>query len=155
MTNIAKGKKTFAFAAVALLVATAIAVPSAYAFYYARGDAAEESTAQGAIPVIVTVDETAISGGVHSSLVMVPSDCTSEEALTVAIISSEAQNDIEAIHDYDYESVADYLAGKTYTVPPYTADAPEVGTHTTEDTEGTSEIITLDRYYRVVVTVTA
>ncbi len=154
MTNVAKGKKGLAFAVVALLSA-AIAVPSANALYYAQGPAAEASAAKGAMEIVLTVDETATGNGVYSALVMVPNGCTAEEALEVGIISSESQSGLDAIHDYSYQSVKDYLAGQSYTITVYPADSQKVGTHATYDGNGTTGNVQLDRFDRLVVTVTA
>lgn len=62
----------------------------------------------------MVVDETAVGGDVHSDLMFVPAGSTADVVLTEGIISSENQNGLDAIHNYDVQSVADYLAANGY-----------------------------------------
>ena len=64
--------------------------------------------------VFMVVDETAVGGDVHSDLMFVPAGSTADVVLTEGIISSENQNGLDAIHNYDVQSVADYLAANGY-----------------------------------------
>ena len=69
-------------------------------------------------------------------------------------MSSENQNGLEAIHNYDATSLADYLAGKQYTATVYAAEAQKPGTQTTHDGQGTTgEDTQLNRYDNVVIKV--
>jgi hypothetical protein len=98
------------------------AIP-AYAFYYVHDDSVSESnTGRGAYEVFVIVDETAVGGSITSDLMFVPAGSTAEEALDEAIKSSENQNGLDNIHNYDVDSMADYLKAKGYK---YTIDVYE------------------------------
>ena len=69
-------------------------------------------------------------------------------------MSSENQNGIDAIHNYDVTSLKDYLSGKQYTCTVYAAESQKSGTQTTHDGQGTTgEDIQLNRYDNVVITV--
>lgn len=108
MTNAAFGKKVLAIAVLACLCAALIAVP-AYGFYYVHDDSVSDSSdGLGSYEVFMVVDETAVGGDVHSDLMFVPAGSTADVVLTEGIISSENQNGLDAIHNYDVQSVADY-----------------------------------------------
>lgn len=114
MTNAAFGKKVLAIAVLACLCAALIAVP-AYGFYYVHDDSVSDSSdGLGSYEVFMVVDETAVGGDVHSDLMFVPAGSTADVVLTEGIISSENQNGLDAIHNYDVQSVADYLAANGY-----------------------------------------
>ena len=114
MTNAAFGKKVLAIAVLACLCAALIAVP-AYGFYYVHDDSVSDSSdGLGSYEVFMVVDETAVGGDVHSDLRCVPAGSTADVVLTEGIISSENQNGLDAIHNYDVQSVADYLAANSY-----------------------------------------
>ena len=154
MANVIKGKRVLAAVVLACSCVFLVALP-AYALYYVHSDdAVENSTATGAIEICCTVDATAIGDGVRASLVMVPDGSTVEELLQEGIESSNSQNGIEAIHDYGYQSLADYLADKTWTATVYEAESQNPGTQTTYDSEGVVGTDTvLTRYCSVVITV--
>ena len=154
MANVAQGKKILAIAVLACIVAALIAVP-AFAFYNVHS---EENTAanngRGAEEILVTVDASAIGEGTHAGLIFVPEGSTAEACLEEGIISSNSQNGLEAIHSYGYDSLKDYLDGKTWTCTVYNAETQKPGTQTTHDktgTEGTST--SLNRYDNVVFTI--
>lgn len=124
MSNVLKSKGAIVFAIAVLLCALLVAVP-AYAFYYVHDDEVSESnTGKGAYEVFCIVDETAVGGAIKSDLMFVPAGSTAEEVLSEAIYSSENQNGLENIHNYDVQSVADYLKAKGYN---YTIDVYETG----------------------------
>lgn len=147
-------KRVLALAAAACLCASLVAAPAAYAFYYVHGEehvAAESG--KGVIEVSCTVDATAQGGGVYTDLIMVPTDATVADCLTEMIVSSENQNGLEAIHDYGYASLGDYLGDKAWTCMVYDAGSQNVGTQTTFDTEGAEgESTPLERFDSVVFT---
>ena len=170
MTNAAFGKKTLAIAVMASLCAALIAVP-AYGFYHVHDDGVSDgSQGLGAYEVFMVVDETAVGGDVHSDLMFVPAGSTADVVLTEGVISSESQNGLDAIHNYDVQSVADYLAAQGYTATISVYPTGEVQAY--QDAEGayaaTSQDVpggytspskgdgatTLDRYDNVVITVT-
>ena len=69
MTNAAFGKKVLAIAVLACLCAALIAVP-AYGFYYVHDDSVSDSSdGLGSYEVFMVVDETAVGGDVHLSLI--------------------------------------------------------------------------------------
>jgi hypothetical protein len=154
MLNVAPGKRILAIAALACLCATLVAVP-ANALYYVHG---EEGTAQtgstGVIEVCCTIDATAIDEGVRTALLVLPADSTAAACLDGAIRSGNSQNGLEAIHDYGYTGLGDYLSGKTWTCSVYGAASQGPGTQTAYDTDGTlGQDIPLSRYDSVVFTV--
>ncbi len=170
MTNAAFGKKILAILGLACLCVALIAVP-AYAFYYVHDDSVSDaSEGRGSYEVFVVVDETAVGGTVRSDLILVPAGSTADVVLTEGIISSEDQNGLDAIHNYDVQSIADYLAAGGYN---YTVNVYETGeVQAYQDAEGayasTSQNVSgaytspskgdgstvLDRYDNVVITVT-
>jgi hypothetical protein len=106
-----------------------LAVVPAYAFYYVHDeDVSDANTGMGAIEVFCIVDQTAVGGSITSDLMFVPEGSTAEEALDEAIISSENQAGVENIHNYDVESVADYIAENGYS---YSIDVYETATSNT------------------------
>lgn len=170
MTNAAFGKKVLAIAVLACLCAALIAVP-AYGFYYVHDDSVSDSSdGLGSYEVFMVVDETAVGGDVHSDLMFVPAGSTADVVLTEGIISSENQNGLDAIHNYDVQSVADYLAANSYnaeiSVYPtgeqqaykdaegaYAATSQNVSEAYTAPAKGDGSTV-LDRYDNVVITVT-
>lgn len=152
MANVSWGKKLLAIA-VACCACALIAVP-AYAFYYVHSDEGTQVESKGVYEVTCVLDETAQGGAVRSKLVFVPEGSTVKDLLNEDIVSSNSQNGLEAIHNYDFTSMADYLAGKSYTVQVYSVDDQKPGTHTTHDGQGkTGEDTQLERYSNVVITV--
>ena len=170
MTNAAFGKKVLAIAVLACLCAALIAVP-AYGFYYVHDDSVSDSSdGLGSYEVFMVVDETAVGGDVHSDLMFVPAGSTADVVLTEGIISSENQNGLDAIHNYDVQSVADYLAANGYnaeiSVYPtgdvqaykdaegaYAATSQNASEAYTAPAKGDGSTV-LDRYDNVVITVT-
>ena len=170
MTNAATGKKLLAIGAMACLCAALLAIP-AYAMYYVHDEAvSQESDALGAIEVFAVVDDTAAGGTVRSSLMFVPAGSTAQAVLAEGIVSSEDQNGLDAIHNYDVQSIGDYLSanGYSYTVEvyetaeaqahsfdegAYEADSSNVSGAYTQSPKGGEDTV-LDRYDNVVVTVT-
>lgn len=157
MVNVAKkGKRRLIICiACAAVCALLIAPTAANAFWYVHTeDNTENSTSMGVIEVLVTLDSTAQGGDVHVEEIFVPSDATVADALEEAIVASNDQNGLDAIHSYEYESFADYLADEDYTIEVYHADTQEAGTHTTYDTEatGTDVDVVLERFDSVVFT---
>ena len=148
MTNAAFGKKVLAIAVLACLCAALIAVP-AYGFYYVHDDSVSDS-----------------SDGLGSYEVF----STADVVLTEGIISSENQNGLDAIHNYDVQSVADYLAANGYNAEisvyatgeqqaykdaegAYAATSQNVSEAYTAPAKGDGSTV-LDRYDNVVITVT-
>ncbi|MCI8468474.1 MAG: hypothetical protein HFJ75_03095 [Eggerthellaceae bacterium] len=165
MTNVKLGKKHLAIAVMACLCMALIAFP-AYGFYYVHDEGVSDAAdGQGAYEIFCVVDETAIGGPVTSSLVFVPAGSTGADVLDEAIMSSENQNGLDAIHNYDVTSVAEALDGATYTVAVYnTGDSQPVDQYdvSSADVSGAyaaqskgDENTVLDRYDNVVITVTA
>ncbi len=154
MNNVAKGKRLLVAVVLACTCVALMVVP-AYALYYVHSDdAVSNSTGMGAIEVCCTVDATAIGEGVTASLVMVPEGSTVEDLLQEAIESSNIQTGLDALYDYEYTSLADYLADKTWTATVYEAGSQNPGTQTTYDSEGTEGTdVALTRYCSVVITV--
>ena len=152
MANASWGKKVLAIA-VACCACALIAVP-AYAFYYVHSDEGTQVESKGAYEITCVLDETAQGGGVHSELVFVPEGSTVKDLLNEDVISSNNQNGLKAIHNYDATSLADYLSGKQYTCTVHAAMSQKPGTHTTYDTPGTTGLDTqLERYDNVVIKV--
>ena len=170
MTNAAFGKKVLAIAVMACLCVALIAVP-AYGFYYVHDDSVSDSSSGlGAYEVFMVVDETAVGGDVHSSLMFVPAGSTADVVLSEGIISSENQNGLDAIHNYDAQSISDYLADRGYSATvsvyatgeeqtnqdadgAYAATSQNVGDVYTAPSKGDGSTV-LDRYDNVVITVT-
>lgn len=152
MANVSWGKKLLAVA-VACCACAMIAVP-AYAFYYVHSDEGVQVESKGVYEVTCVLDETAQGGAVRSELVIVPEGSTVKDLLNEDVMSSENQNGLEAIHNYDVTSLADYLAGKQYTATVHSADSQKPGTQTTHDGQGTTgESTQLNRYDNVVIKV--
>ena len=152
MVNASWGKKLLAIA-VACCACALIAVP-AYAFYYVHSDEGTQVDSQGVYEVTCVLDETAQGGAVRSELVIVPEGSTVADLLNEYVMSSNNQNDLEAIHNYDVTSLKDYLSGKQYTCTVYKAESQKPGTQTTHDGQGTTgESTQLSRYDNVVIKV--
>ena len=152
MANVSWGKKLLAIA-VACCACAMIAMP-AYAFYYVHSDEGVQVESKGVYEVTCVLDETAQGGAIRSELVIVPEGSTVKDLLNEDVMSSENQNGLEAIHNYDVTSLADYLAGKRYTATVYSADSQKPGTQTTHDGQGTTgESTQLNRYDSVVIKV--
>lgn len=165
MTNVKLGKKHLAIAVMACLCLALIAFP-AYGFYYVHDEGvSDEHSGKGVYEIFCVVDETAVGGPVTSSLMFVPEGSTAADVLDEAIVSSESQNGLEAIHNYDVTSVAEDLAGVSYTVAVYgTGDSQPVDKYDAASTNVKAgyaanpkgdENTVLDRYDNVVVTVSA
>ena len=148
-----KKKRLFAIALAVCLCAALVAAP-AYAFWYVHGEEHVADTSDtGVIEILYTVDATAIGGGVTAGQTFVHQNSTAADLLEEVILSSESQNGLEAIHDYGYSSLAEYLADQSYEVTVYSADSQEAGTHTTYDGDAlTGEDVALERYDSVVFT---
>ena len=143
MANVSWGRKLLAIA-VACCACAMIAVP-AYAFYYVHSDEGVQVESKGVYEVTCVLDETAQG---------VPEGSTVKDLLNEDVMSSENQNGLEAIHNYDATSLADYLAGKQYTATVYAAETQKPGTQTTHDGQGTTGDDTqLNRYDNVVIKV--
>ena len=153
MVNKAMGRR-FLIIAIACCVCALIAVPCAWAFYHVHSDEGAQTQSQGVYEVTCVLDETAQGGGVRSELVIVPECSTVKDLLNEDIRSSNSQNGISAIHNYDVSSLAEYLSGKNYTCTVYAADTQKPGTHTTHDGAGkTGDSTQLSRYDNVVIKV--
>lgn len=155
VTRAACKKRILAIAAAACLCAALAAAPAAYAFYYVHDEAhVNESGGTGAIEVSCTVDATAQGQGVWTGLIFVPVGSTAADCASEMLISSANVNGVEALHSYDYATLADYLADKTWTCTVYEAGSQNAGAHATYDAEGTQgDDVALERYDSVVFTV--
>ncbi len=171
MTNAATGKKYLAIAVMACLCAALIAGP-AYGFYYAHNsEGSNGAKGTGVYEVFMVVDETAVGGDVHSDLIFVPAGSTADVVLTEGIMSSEDQNGLDAIHNYDVQSVEEYLTAnnRTYTINVYETGEVQAYADSEGAYQATSQNVAdaytasskgdgsteLDRYDNVVITVTA
>jgi hypothetical protein len=147
-------KKKLACGVVAVAACAAVAVPLAYGQWYVAGNSAENSTAKGVMEVHVTVDDSAKNGHVYTKLVFVPSDATVEDVLDEMVISSNNQNGLKAIHNYDFKSIKKKVSKGDYKVTVYNAESQAAGTQTTHDGKGTAvsdySSVTLSRYDNVV-----
>lgn len=154
MANAAHGKKVLAIAVVACLCAALISTP-AFAFYYVHSESnTAASNGKGAIEVCLTVDETAIGGNVRTELTFVPEGSTAQACIDEGVVASNNYNDVDALHDYEYSSLADYLADKNWTCTVYKAGSQKPGTHTTYDSQATTgENTPVERFDSVVITV--
>ena len=110
MANAARGKRILV--AAALVGACSLVAVPAYGFYYVHNDELVATESKGAIEIVCTLDETASNGGVKTGVIMVPEGSTAGDCLKEAVVSSENQNGLEAIHDYSVSSLADDLSGK-------------------------------------------
>ncbi len=153
MTNVKLGKKTLAAAFLACLCA-ALLTSTAYGFYHVHNEDAGNADGQGVIEVVCTVDETAQGGSVRTDLMFLPEGSTADAVLAEAVVSSENQTGLDAIHNYDVTTLGDYLQGKNYTIAVYDPADQAAGAHTTYDGASKGDgSTTLDRFYSVVVTV--
>ena len=152
MANVAWGKKILAVAVLGCLCAL-IAVP-AYAFYYVHDEEGASQSGQGVIEGTCTIDATSIGEGVRTDLIILPEGSTAKDCLNEAIVSSNSQNGLSAIHDYSTTSLKDYLSEKQWSCAVFEAGSQKPGTHTTYDTLGSAEQGTpLNRFDCVVFTV--
>lgn len=149
MENVTVSRKKFLAVVVGVcLCALLVAVP-AYALFYVHGnDYGVSEVENGAMEVVVTIDETAIGKTAWSGVFMVPANATAEQCLEQAIKSSENQNGITAIHDYSYSTAREFMdaEGGSWTITVYEAEAQKPGTHTTQDTAGTDVSNNADSY---------
>lgn len=154
MANVASKKRPLALAAIACVCALVVAAPAAYAFWYVHGDEhVADAGGQGVYEISCTLDASALGEGVTTDLIFVPEGSSAADCLDEMVVSSNSQNGLDAIHNYDTQSVADALAGKNYTVTVYHAEDQKPGTHTTHDVAGTTgESTSLERYDNVVIT---
>lgn len=153
MTNVTTGKKLLAIAFLACLCVSLVCVP-AYGFYYVHNEDAGNEAGLGTYEVLVTVDESAVNGKVTTDLMFLPEGSTAEAILDEAIMSSENQNGLDAIHNYDVQSLRDYLGDRAYTIEVYQAGSQGVGTQTTHDASAYGDGNTaVGRYDNVVVVV--
>ncbi len=141
---------------VAVAAVAAIAVPVASASFYVSGETSDNSTGLGALAVHVTLDQSADNGGVYTKWVYIPNGGTVEDVLSEMITSSNSQEGLDAIHNYDYESIKSEVEGGKYEVKVYNAETQNPGTQTTHDTDGTTVTdygsTTLQRFDNVVIT---
>ena len=152
MANAARGKRILV--AAALVGACSLVAVPAYGFYYVHNDELVATESKGAIEIVCTLDETASNGGVKTGVIMVPEGSTAGDCLKEAVVSSENQNGLEAIHDYSVSSLVDDLSDKQYTCTVHKAASQAPGTQTTYDSAGTDgEDTVLERWDSVVITV--
>lgn len=154
MANVVIGRKILAIAILGCLCAALVASP-AYAFYYVHGeDNVAQGRGKGVIEVCCTVDATARGEGVRTELLIIPAGSTVAACLNEGIESGNSQNGLDAIHDYRYTDLKDYLSDKEWTCTVHEAASQNPGTHTTYDTSGTEGSDTpLERFDSVVFTV--
>ncbi len=155
MANVVSKKRPLALAAIGCVCALVVAAPAAYAFWYVHGDDhVADAGGKGVYEVACTFDASALGEGVTTDVIFVPEGSTAADCLDEMVVSSESQNGLDAIHDYSYTSLSDYLDGKSYTISVYHAEDQKPGTHTTHDVSGTTgDNTTLERYDNVVITV--
>lgn len=122
---------------VAVAAVAAIAVPVASAQFYVKGDSSDNSTGLGALAVHVTLDQSADNGPVYTKWVYIPNGGTVADVLDQTIISSNSQEGLKAIHNYDYKNLEDVVTADKYETTVYNAETQNPGTHTTHDTDGT------------------
>lgn len=143
-----------------VLVALAVCCLStpAWAFWYVHGtDYGVSSVQNGTIEVLVTLDAQEQGKGIWTSNIFVPADhATVETALQEAIISSESHAGIEAIHSYEYASLAQTLGSDQYQIKVFSAASQKPGTQTVHDGAGTlvtnASETTVQRYDHVYIT---
>lgn len=147
--------KKLACGVVAVAACAAVAVPMAYGQWYVAGASAADSTAKGAMEVHVTVDDSADNGAVYTKLVYIPNEGTVQDVLDEMVISSNSQNGLKAIHNYDFTSIEDKVSKGDYEIAVWNAEAQAPGTQTTHDSDGTAvsdaASQTLSRYDNVVI----
>lgn len=154
MTNAKRGKMLLAIAIVACLAAAMIAAPAAYGFWYVHSEENVAQSGKGVIEVCCTVDATALGKAPRTEVAFLPEGSTAQDLLAEVIESSNSHNDVEALHDYSYSSLAEITANNTVTFTTYKAGSQEPGTHTTQDGEGIDGADTpLERFDNVVITV--
>lgn len=155
MANVVSKKRRMALVAIACVCALVVGAPAAYALWYVHGDDHVADTGgTGVLEITCTLDATAVGEGVKTDVIFVPNGSSAADVLDEMIVSSESQNGLEAIHDYSYTSLKDYLSGKTYSITVHNAESQDPGTQTTHDSEGASgEDVALQRWDNVVVTV--
>ena len=185
MVNVAKKGKRLAVVGIATAAVAALLVAPTVAnalFYVHNNDDVENSEATGAMEVCITLDASAVGGGVRAGMFFIPDGGTVQDCLETMILDSEAQNTVDIIHDYSYASAEEVLTGEGedadeeedetdigylqecvdsgsgYSIMLYEAASQEPGTQTTYDTEGTEVAVedasstTVERYDDVVIT---
>ncbi len=153
MANINRIK--IALVAAVAILACALIVAPAYGFYYVHDEQVASSDAEGVIMVPVTVDQTAVNGGVKAGVVVVPDGSNASDVIQECAVSSEDANSVEAVHDHSTSSLADTLSGRQYTCTVYKAESQNPGTQSTLDGNGTTGNDTvLENWDHLVVTVT-
>lgn len=153
----AKSRKKVVAVVLAVMLAVAAVAAPAYAFYHVHaGDYAVAEDVNGAMEICATVDATALGETVWTGLIFIPASGSPADVLAEMPHSSESQSGLEAIHNYDYISMAEYVAEGTWECRVYPAESQNPGTQTTHDTEGTLvedlDSYTLQRYDNVVFT---
>lgn len=131
MTKIRRNKVLIISAILAFLCSMALAIPYAFGYSYIHTDAESNAGSTGVISVSLTIDETAVGGGVVAAQVLVPADDNTVDAVFAeAALSSEDRSGTESHYDYSFESVSEYLSGREYTVSVYAAGSQERGAGT-------------------------
>lgn len=154
MTQINVSKKSLLAVVAVALVGALFVVGQAFAMYYVHSDAQVAKEGMGAMEVLATLDESATGGAVRTELVFIHEGASADDVLDEMLISSESQQGVEAIHNYDTQSVRDYLQSKAYTVEVHDAASQKPGTQTTYDTSSKGDAkTTLNRYDNVVIRV--
>lgn len=155
MKNVsARKKRIFALAAAGCLCASLAAAPAAYGLYYVHGeDHVADSSGDGVIEVVCTVDTTAQGGDVRTGLIFVPAGSTAADCLQEMVVSDEDKSSVEALHDYGYEPLTGLLDGVEWTCEVYRAGSQEPGTHATFDASAEQgDQTALERFDNVVFT---
>ena len=155
--SVTAGKKkglTALVVAAIVCVCVAVAAIPAHAFWYVHSEEnVADTSGKGVMEVSCTLDMTAKGGGVWTDLIFVPSGSTVADCLQEFIMTEEDHKDPDAIHDYSYKALSDYLGNTKYDVAVYKAGSQEPGTHTTFDSNAqTGTDTALERYDCVVFT---
>ena len=150
MVNVeARKSHTVLAVAVALCLCAVFAIAApAYAFYYVHGnDYGVKEDTNGAMEIVCTVDDSAAGGAARTNLIFIPVNGTPAQCLDQMITSSESQNGLAAIHNYEYAPASEYikdgLSNGTWTCTVYEAAAQAPGTQAEYDGTGT-EVTDLD-----------
>lgn len=144
-----------AAACMGLLCSAAIALP-AQALPYTHSEQ-EADAGLGVVHIAVTLDTTAIDHAKKAVWLPVNHErATVDAVLNEFLYASEDKVDRFAHADYDTQSLAEYLDGKTYTVAVYKAAAQEPGDATvyTSETIGDATFADLATGDAVYITVT-
>lgn len=113
--------------ALACLCALALSTVRATALPFAHSEA-EADAGSGLVHIAVTLDCSAVGGSTTFAWLPVNADDASVEAVMNEFLkASENKVDRFAHEDYSLESLADFLAGKNYTVAVYEAGAQQPG----------------------------